>query len=427
MIEHLSEDQVEDYCRQRLRPADLLSVADHLSECGACQGLVEHRMNGDAAFFAVRSEVLGEASVRWHATPEQTAAYVDGSLSGEDRQMVADHLTRCEMCSLALEDLRAFREQIAPSLEREYQPAQPSAANEPWWRGTVASLLAPFRRSPGLAFAGAVAVLVLLTGWLIWQMPRNGAPKEEIVVAPPAPSPPAPAAAPAPVPVIAQLNDGQGQLTLDRDGKLSGADDLPPAYQNMLKDALTTRRIERSSQLQGLSRPPSSLMSTDKQANEFAVIEPVAEVLMTDHPAFRWSPMAGTASYVVEVYDSKFNLVAASPPLTNQSWTPPHALPRGQVFAWQVKAIQDGQEFKAPRPPAPQARFRIIDQAAANELANARRAHPSSHLALGLLYAEAGLLKEAEEELRALQRANPGSEIARRLLAQILALRRRRE
>jgi hypothetical protein len=227
--------------------------------------------------------------------------------------------------------------------------------------------------------------------------------------------------------MVAQLNDGAGQLSLDQEGKLSGADDLPPAYQRLLKEVLTTRRIERSSELKGLSRPPSSLMSTDKQESEFSVIEPVGRVLLSDHPTFRWSPMEGATGYVVEVYDSKFNLVVASPKLTNPSWAAAQALARGQVYSWQVKAIKDGQEFTSPRPPAPQARFRILDRAKASDLEKARRAYPSSHLTLGLLYAEAGLLKEAEQELRALQKANPDSEIARNLLSQVQALRRKRQ
>jgi hypothetical protein len=231
----------------------------------------------------------------------------------------------------------------------------------------------------------------------------------------------------APVPVVAQLNDGAGQLTLDQEGKLAGAGDLPPAYQRLLKEALATRRIEKSSALKGLSRPPSSLMSTDKQRNELSVIEPVGRVLLSDHPTFRWSPMTGATVYVVEVYDSKFNLVATSPELTSPSWTSSQPLARGQIYSWQVKATNGGQEFTAPRPPAPQARFRVLDQAKANELAKASRAYPSSHLTLGLLYAEAGLLKEAEQELRALQKANPDSEIARNLLSQIQALRRKSE
>ena len=42
-----------------------------------------------------------------------------------------------------------------------------------------------------------------------------------------------------PVLVAAQIKDGEGQLMLDREGRLSGAGNLPPAYQSMLKEALT--------------------------------------------------------------------------------------------------------------------------------------------------------------------------------------------
>jgi hypothetical protein len=89
-----------------------------------------------------------------------------------------------------------------------------------------------------------------------------------------------------------------------------------------------------------------------------------------------------------------------------------------------VKAIKDGQELITPRPPAPQAKFRILDRAKANEIMQARRAYASSHLTLALLYTDAGLLDEAERELRALQKANPNSEIARRLLSNVQAMRR---
>lgn len=427
MSEHLIQKQIEDYCRQRLAVADLLSVSDHLGECEACRRRIEGALNGDAAFFTLRSEVFGETAeiasphlVRAHLTAEQRAGYVDGNLPGEELQMVADHLTHCEQCALAVDDLQAFRDQIAPSLAREYHPAPVPSLTQGWWTRTLASLTALFRRPPVLAFGAALAVLlVAVTSWWIWRTPGEKDQTQEIAVSPPPPSP-----QPVPVPVVAQLNDGRGQLTLDQEGRLSGADDLPPAYQNMLKEALATRRIERSSQLKGLARPPSSLMSADKEGSEFSVIEPVGKVLMTDRPTFRWSRMEGATGYVVEVYDSEFNLAATSPQLTGNSWATPQALPRGKVYAWQVKAVKDGQEFKSPRPPAPQATFRILDRAKANELANARRAYPSSHLTLGLLYAKAGLLREAEQELRALQKANPDSEIARSLLSQVQALRR---
>jgi len=101
------------------------------------------------------------------------------------------------------------------------------------------------------------------------------------------------------------------------------------------------------------------------------------------------------------------------------AWTVTPPLARGQSYSWQVKAIKDGQQFQAPKPPAPQARFRVLGGQQADEIVRARRSYGSSHLVLGLMYARAGLLDEAARELRALQSANPNSDVARRLLASI--------
>jgi hypothetical protein len=207
-------------------------------------------------------------------------------------------------------------------------------------------------------------------------------------------------------------------LSLDQQGKLSGAENLPPAYQELLRKTLTSQRIERSSQLQGLTRPPSALMGSNEK-QEFSVLGPAGLVLMSDKPAFRWTRLEGASAYVVEVYDSQFRRVMTSPELTTFSWSATQSLPRGQVYSWQVKAVKDGQEVTVPRPPAPQAKFRVVEQERLDEILKARRAYGSSRLMLALLYAKAGLLNEAEQELRMLQKANPQSEIVKKLLRQV--------
>ena len=448
MVEHLTQKQFEGYRQRQLEVAELLSVCDHLGVCEACRRRVEGRGEGDETFFALRSELFGEAAegspthaARAHLSAEETALYVEGTLSGEGLQTVSDHLSSCEHCAFSVEDLRAFRDEVAPTLEHEYRPAAVPASSAGWWRRAFASLPSVFRVSPVPAFGAALAVILLAVfGWLIWRAQRGSELRQEVVVAPspssqptpvviaPTPSEPEPLPTqPEPAPAVAQLNDGGGQLALDREGILSGADALPPAYREMLKGALAGRRVERSPQLKGLSRPGSSLMSSETEGGKFSVLDPVGSVLLNDRPTFRWSALDGATAYVVEVYDEGFNLVASSPQLTTRSWAAPQTLARGKVYSWQVKAIKDGEEVKSPRPPAPQAKFRVLDRAKADELARAKRAYPSSHLTLGLLYAEAGLLKEAEQELRLLQRANPNSELARTLLRQVQALRRRSE
>lgn len=426
-MEHLTQNQIEAYFRRQLPAAELLPVTDHLSDCETCRGRIDSAQNGDGAFFELRSQVFDEteaAETGAHLTMQQTSAYVDRDLSGEAFQMVTDHLSHCHECVLAVRNVRAFRNEIAPSLDREYGPAMAPVKEER--RGIFGFLSAPFRVGPVPAFAGvALAVLVLaMIAWFVWRNQQQ--PEPQIAENPPPTSPqPAPSSIPAPpqsAPVVAQINDGSSVVTLDKDGKLSGADQLPPAYQNLLKNALSSGKIEKSSQLQGLTRASSSLMGSDDETNGFRVVEPLGTVILTAQPTFRWSAMAGATSYVVEVYDEKFNLVTSSAPLNALTWTT--TLPRGKVYSWQVKATKDAETITSPRPPAPQANFRIIDQAKANEIANARRAYGSSHLTLGLLFADAGLLREAEQEFRLLQKANPDSDLARNLLRHVQTLRR---
>ena len=281
MFEHLTQNQIEDYGRQKLSAAELLAVSDHLDACEACRGQVEMAMGGEATFFAMRSEVFGAESevlfstaIRMHPTVEQIAGYVDGMPAGEELQVVEDHLTSCEQCVLAVNDLRAFKNQVAPTLSREYRPASVSATSESWRHRLHALLPSPFLRSP-LAFSAALAVLLLMvTSWLVWRAQQKQEVNPEVAIATPQPTstpsatpPVIPTVSPIPAPdgatapVIAQLNDGGGPVMLDREGKLSGVDHLPPAYQRMVKETLTSQRLAKSSLLAGLNRPASSLMS----------------------------------------------------------------------------------------------------------------------------------------------------------------------
>ena len=432
-VEHLTQKQTEDYARNQLSAAQLLSIADHLAACETCRERMAGAVNSEAAFLALHDEAFSEnGRATAHLTAEEMTEYVDKNLAGESLQMAVDHLSHCEECVFAVDDLRAFRNEIAPSLDREFRPVSVSATTKPTnigWREKFASL---FRVSPVPAFASAgLALLVLgVIFWFVWRSPR----KQDPVIAQ-APTPttqPSPLTQPSPTqsqpepetpaPVVAQLNDGNRVLSLDQQGKLSGADSLPPAYQNLVTKALSTQRIERSPVLQGLTRPPSALMGSGDPNSQFSVVGPAGDVLLSNQPTFRWKAMEGANGYVVEVYDPQFKLVASSPQLTDLSWTT--TLARGNIYSWQVKAIKDGEEVTAPRPPAPQAKFRVVDEAKANELARAKRSFGTSHLTLGLLYADAGLLDEAEREFRLLRNANPNSDLARNLLRQVQALRK---
>ncbi len=74
---------------------------------------------------------------------------------------------------------------------------------------------------------------------------------------------------------------------------------------------------------------------------------------------------------------------------------------------------------RAPAPPAPDARFRVIDPAAAKTLDRDLSRAGSSQLLKGLLLAQAGVLDEAEEAFEALRAANPDSKRVADLLARV--------
>jgi predicted Zn-dependent protease len=65
----------------------------------------------------------------------------------------------------------------------------------------------------------------------------------------------------------------------------------------------------------------------------------------------------------------------------------------------------------------PEARFLVLAAEAEAELARRLASARGSHLVVGVLLAEAGVLDEAERELRALAAANPGQADVQRLLA----------
>jgi hypothetical protein len=425
---HLTKHQIEGYGRRALSPVELLSVSEHLGICGACRQQVQRALDGDAAYLALRSELfretefLSSSAGRTHLTLEQIAGLVDAVLAGEELQTVKDHLTCCQQCELAVDDLRAFKDQVV--LEGEDRLAPMNVAAENGWHRLIATLSSIWPKP--LVFGTALAALLFIgASWLVWQEILIKETNRTVTTTPPVASvetsqksiQEGAAAA-----IIARLNDGDGHVTLDKEGKLSGVDHLPLDYRQMVKSALVGQELERSPLLAGLIEPGSIPRGgSDESGDNFSVIEPVGMVTLTNSPTFRWSQLDGADAYVVEIYDEQFDLVATSPQITDHRWRVPQSLRRGRTYAWQVKAIKDGQELFSPQPSAPQAKFRILDAAKARELARARRAYASSHLTMGLLYVQAGLLDEAEQEFRELERANPDSSVAGRLLKRVLA------
>ena len=103
----------------------------------------------------------------------------------------------------------------------------------------------------------------------------------------------------------------------------------------------------------------------------------------------------------------------------------PRPLARGRTYLWQVTAVTGGRaRHGAGAPRAGGAlRGRGSGRAGRGGGAGARTA-PASHLVAAVAFVEAGLLDDADAELRALAADNPGSPEVARLRESLVALRR---
>lgn len=160
-------------------------------------------------------------------------------------------------------------------------------------------------------------------------------------------------------------------------------------------------------------------MGGSSESTPFRLLSPVGVVVESDRPTFKWNAYEGATAYVVKVFDLDFNQVATSLSQTATSWNVPTSLGRGTTYTWQVTASKLGGEVMSPVAPAPQPRFRVLAQDRLNEINKIRTTKPTSHLVLGTLFAQAGLLEEARREFRILLQKNPKSQLMQKLLHEV--------
>jgi hypothetical protein len=290
-----------------------------------------------------------------HLSEEDVQAFAGGGLDEERRAAISAHLAECPACAGETRDLSAF----AADFQRS------ARSRSPWTYGVFA----------------AAAVLVLAVGAGLFLRGRD-----------------APAS------------------TVEPTTSLSA---LAPADAAAVREALASGRLSLPPALGHLRGRASALMGPEANAPAFHLTSPVATVVLETHPTLRWTPLAGSPTYIVTLQDQTTNDIITSPPLRHTEWTPHQALLRGRTYAWQVAASAGGSEAVAPRPPAPPVRFTIADEASAARLTPL----PASPLVRGVLYANAGLLDDAEREFGKIDPGTPGADRVNGFLAQLRAVR----
>lgn len=356
MTPHLSEEQVVLYRSRLLAAVELLQVSQHLTECEACRDRIASPSELYAETEGIRAVLDAENSGVNHLTYEEIAAYVDRHLDADDQAAIEGHVGECGSCAARISGLEAVR--------REMKVAQESPS---WLDRVISDWRETFSWRGAFALAGVAACAVLVL----------------VVVREPAPKPPTQqtAKAPAPSGTLAELNR------------------VPKPLRAGLAQAVTSRQMERPAVLDDLSGKRGVLLGSSSAASGVELVSPVGVVVESQEPTLRWKPIAG-GEYKVTVYGDGYNEVATGHWARQPEWQVPKALRRGARYSWQISVRHNGGEFTVPVPPAPEARFKILDAAGEAEIAQLKAASTDSHMLLGIRYAQLGALDDAERELR---------------------------
>jgi len=403
MADHPSPELLARYRDGALTAEELLAVDDHLVACNVCQerGRTDMRIPPSSLDVALRGTALDA-----HPDFETLENYIGGGLDGIQREIVEAHFADCQHCAEDAGDLRKARASMHLSRERETAGKRPFSALA-WmsWRRMIAG-------AGVLATAGALA-------WMLTP-PSNRLQPPSDQTATRTSAPPSDGGSSGDATLVASLRDSGSFVSLDQQGTLKGLpSSVAAADHDGVIDALRHARAVIPDDIVGLSGRTGVLMGDASRANALALIAPMATAVESDRPRFRWTASPAATSYVVAVYDSEFNEVARSESLTTTDWTVPAPLKRGVTYSWQVTATTAEGAVQAPAPPAPLVRFRVVDARTAADVARARDAYSTSHLALGVVYARAGIVDAAEREFLALKSANPESRLAASLLASV--------
>lgn len=405
-MRHLEKLEIKNLRENKLTRDELARIDMHLSECADCRDLsiADH---GTAAAATGFIRMIRSTD---HLTYGQLEAYVDKKLSATDNADILKHLDACDECSGEAAELAEFAIPPRPVIEGK-------KAGFGWFWGL-------FRAVPAFA---AVLILAGAAG-LIWlavsrqdgqdvELAENTIPPVETGIQATVPRDEiAPPETPTIKTLAIELKDGGETIGINADGDLTGLDTFGAKDRLAAAETLKngTVKVPDLGDLRGTS---GKLMGNDTDAGTFKLYGPIGKVVNSTKPTLSWEKVPGVVSYSAEVFDPNFEIVASSGEIKANSWTP--NLKRGVTYAWQVTAVADGKSLKAPQRPAPEAKFRVLDANAANEIAALRNKKPVSHLALGQAYARAGMLGEAIREFEQLAAQNPGKELPQKILRQL--------
>jgi len=379
MSKHLAKEQIAGYLRRQSPISEMGGIEEHIAECPDCRSQI---------ILAWRSEGRpGTDAGLGHLPYEALESYVDGTLSPGEREALLAHSKECQRCGDELKDVQSLHDQL-------FQPSRSPL---------------PIKRNGGrlariTLTSGGLAALLLLALWVVRSRKQEETSGHQ-------------QAQPSPAP----FNLGGGEPIADEIASLESKE------QKVVLAALQQQSIPFPRVIAALQGQGKGLRGTPEKAT-LAPLAPVGEVVADVRPLFQWRPLEGAKRYSIVILDSKLQRVEASPALQDTKWRPERPLQRGVIYQWVVEAsLDNGATLIAPAPPQAEAMFKVLAQTDADEFNRFRATHANSHLVLGILYVQAGMLTAGEDEWRQISIDSPNYEIAHKLIRGVEEIRRARD
>lgn len=375
--DHLTAEELAAYQSRALGPTELLKVSDHLAECDQCREQI-----------ARQAIDLGEtASLSY----EELVEYLDGDIDPLRRRELSEKLQRAPQSRAELQDLTKFRDEMNAITPNELAP---SAAHE------HRILIFP-RMLARWALPLAAAIALAATG--VWWATRDSGTARTIT-----------------------LRDGDRDVLLKANGRLRGLSGVPEELVPSIVTAMRESKLMIPEPVQKLAGDRATLAGAPNESSEFQAKSPIATAVRERMPRFHWRAQPGATQYRIRVVDWESGEVT----MTGESdgprteWVPAAPLEAGKVYQWQAEALRNNEVIaRTPKPPEPEARFRVLSDTERLKVEAIGRSVGKSHLAMAVADVDAGLLDDATEQLRMLAKENPNSQIPAKLISQIKATR----
>lgn len=410
MTTHLTAQQMQNYLARRVSIDELGRMGEHLHGCRSCYEaylpVLQTRFPIEIDF-----DELGGLK-DWHLEGEELVNYLGGRMNQVDLDFARLHLQECRACEERVYDIAKNWPEHSASTNGTHEES-----GAPW-----REYRPPFHSTPSSSWRVAAALLLVIgLALVLWAILDTAPRKTRVAQDVPSetiPSENVPQRDTTPPPVakgtgsdrsVESSAHQQIGIPQNRDtgevGRRTGRGELVL----LAKDLIMPPAIEM------LDRTPSmAVRGNQASIQSFAIVRPFTTLISSDRPIFSWTALNGATSYIVSVFDADLHLIRTSEPLSETQWLMPKRLDAGIVYTWTVTALKDGQQVVSPAPPA-RAEFKILRKAEHRKL-NRLVSRTTSHAARGVLYAEAGLLDEAEMEFQRHLQLWPADERVRSLV-----------